>query len=206
MSADPWRRWLVAVALLASACAPSGTGGTGGADGADDGAPARAGLRFAEEEVFLTVEGDTLAVEGVYWFANDGDAQRVTGIVYPFPGAPEAEPPHEVTVEDEDGGAIAARPRGDAIVFPLTAGPHEVRRVTIRYRQRFAPGQMRYITTTALRWGRPLARALFEVTAPAELGGRTNLSGAEVRWRDDVVVWRREFAPYVPREDVIVRW
>ncbi len=127
-------------------------------------------IRFAEEEVTITLAPGVANVSGVYTFYNPGDKAKTIDLIYPFAQADDLGTAENVTVTDEAAAAVPYAWKGDAVTFALTVPPKGRAAVAVTYEQPCKGNNFTYILTTTRSWRRPITKAAFVVRAPASLG------------------------------------
>ena len=131
---------------------------------------AGAGLEFAAERVELDLSPGALTVTGTYHLRNRGTGSGVATISFPIITAPDRPAPATVAVQ---GKVLAVNPVNDGLVqarFPVTFGPHELNRFTVRYTQRHTGKRAAYMVTSARKWPSPIDRAVFLVRHASSMG------------------------------------
>lgn len=172
--------------------------------------PPRFPLQFESEIVRLSVEAESLRVEGLYVFRCSGSPLPAVSLLFPYPsddlvgGARTLR--LEVRAPGEPWRPLDFRELPQAALWrvPLDLGDRvEIRTV---YRQELVARYARYVVTTARAWGVPLRRARFEVRLPeAAVAPRFSLP-FERREEGGETFWLYESAPFAPDRDVIVEW
>ena len=158
-------------------------------------------IRFKEEMISVTVAPPWLTVDGLYIFENQTDGPQQATMFYPVPvddthALPEA--------WDVTGARWRKAPKG--ILWRLALGPREERSVTVKYRQRCATNEARYILTSTARWGASLDTGAYEVRWPADLPGVEVSYGGERSEEGDQVVLRFRREDFLPDRDLLIHW
>ena len=171
-------------------------------------------VHFAREEISVRVRladpkdrGDsgavgTIEVLGRYYFTCSAEDTVAAIISYPFPldsfhGYPDsvALSGYRFQLVDSAARFVMRFPPGEEVSF------------TAWYRQPLYGPEARYIVTTTRHWRRPLDRAEFAVTVPAELpDARLNYQPDSTRQTDSTLTWFFTRRKFYPAEDVIVTW
>ncbi|HDR00306.1 MAG TPA: hypothetical protein ENN51_08505 [candidate division WOR-3 bacterium] len=159
-------------------------------------------IHFAREEIDITVRPGAVEVLGTYHFTCSAEETVAAIISYPFPldsvhGYPDSVvlPGRRFELADS-----AAR-------FVMRFPPRGEASFTAWYRQPLSGSEARYIVTSTRQWRRPIDRAQFRVTVPADLPGATlNYRPDSTRRTDSTLTWFFTRLRFYPSEDVIVRW
>jgi len=178
-------------------------------------------VAFAAERVELDLTPRTLHVRGTYHLYNHDGVEASVGIQYPILSAPDRPAPSHVTVDGrrvevrEPPGEPGARP--DAVQTKASSSPcaafqvrvpaYGLARFVVDYTQAHHGRQAGYMVTSALRWSRPITRAVFVVRHPRTMG-RIRLSYAPDH---SAVVGQQQVyhvvrQPFVPRAEMMLRW
>jgi hypothetical protein len=182
-----------------------------GAGGASQGAGPFP-LRFESELVRLVIGPDSLTVEGTYRLSCRRSAGGTANLFYPYPRDDWMGAARTVSLEGRGPDGVWRRllfrevsdGLGAAWAIPLDqADTLEVRTV---YRQGLVTEFARYIVTSTRSWGRPLARARFEVYFPRELVPESfsfPFVPGECMGRP---CYHYETTEFLPDRDIEVRW
>jgi hypothetical protein len=169
-------------------------------------------LRFHSEIIKLSVEGDSLTVEGLYRFVSLPTSLEYTGLFYPYPADSLMGQAHMVAVQARDPiqGWIdlvykeAEIPPGSDWKVPLgVADTLEIRAV---YRQHLHARHARYIVTSTKAWQQPLRWARFEIRLPEGAKSQRFSFPFELRTAEDDVYYYFEAEEFLPDRDIIVEW
>jgi hypothetical protein len=175
--------------------------------------PAAPPLVFASELIRLTVDGDTLRVEGMYRFDRRPTGATSTPLFYPFPRDSLLGAARMVSLAGRSpGGEWEPLPfrdhtpqvRGATWRIPLDGGDrYEVR---AEYVQALLDDYGRYIVTTTRAWPLPLREARFEIVLPP---GAEPVSFSFPFAREEAaegVVYVHEAADFRPDRDIVFTW
>lgn len=171
-------------------------------------------VTFVSEVVELTIEPDSLRVDGRYRLRfGDAAGSGEVGLFYPYPRDPELGGARTVRlawrpVDDSPWRSLGiqeiGRGAGARWQVPITAGADV--EVSTTYRQARLGLYARYIVTTTARWGRPLASARFVIRLP-EGCEPEEFSFPFARCPDEgPAAWCHEATDFLPDRDVMVRW
>ncbi len=133
--------------------------------------PTRFPLQFAEEDVRLFVEADSVKVEGLYRLRRRASGM-IPALFYPYPvdsllGGARTVLLRVTTPEGEWSPLRwqeSSRPPGARWLLPFFRG--EILDVHTIYRQALRDSYARYIVTTTKIWQEPLEHARFEIHLP----------------------------------------
>jgi hypothetical protein len=170
-------------------------------------APSSGDVHFAAERVELDVVEGQVTVRAEYHLSNPSANAQGLRIAYPILISRERLAPEEVMVDDHPLPVILGDPGQVAAQFPITIPAHGIRSFRVRYQQRLLGHQAVYLVTSALRWPRPIDRAVFVISHPAN-------------WRNVVLsypILNRETAngkttliatmqPFRPDREISLRW
>lgn len=189
------------------------------AEDVGSGSPARPGpivtsfpLRFDSEIIRLNILGDSLEVDGTYFFACQVPGDQPIALFYPFPkdsllgGARMVDGRMRIGDGPWETLRFQEIPGRDGVRWWAPACPGDTIVMQGRYRQGLREKYARYIVTTTRAWRQPLRRARFEIrlppgTEPVEF----SFPFQETRDAAGVVyVWETE--SFYPDRDVTVRW
>lgn len=178
-----------------------------------DAAPGRpfAFAEFRSEVVRLSVEGDSLTVEGRYRFHLEPGVPRVP-ILYPFPRDARLGGARMVALEVRIASgpwrplAWREAPAEIGVVWDIPAELGDAPEVRAVYRQGLRGRWARYIVTTTSSWGRPLDRARFELLLPPGEKPRESTYAFRAARVDGRHGWVYEARRFAPERDVDVAW
>lgn len=188
--------------------------------GAVDHAGERPRATFVSEDVVITVEPDSLRVEGRY-ILELGDGTATTTLFYPFPHDADLGGALPVTLErrslEQPGSPARAPgiwtpapwrlpPNGSGMFWLLDAAPGARLEVRCVYRQARHADYARYIVTTVHNWGRPLVRATFAVALPATADAPEFSFPFAPGECDGRPCWKYAADDFLPDRDIVVRW
>ena len=169
--------------------------------------PVRTNAEFAAELVELGVFPKRLQVHGTYHVLNPTSAGVAYTIGFPIAVAEDRAPPPEVLV---DGQAVPLRSESPGRIwarFAISIPPMSVKSFSVRYTQPHSGRRAEYIVTSALSWHRPIARAVFRITAAAELGPvRTSYPARRLRCEKGTCVLTIVRQPFAPDRELIIQW
>jgi hypothetical protein len=169
-------------------------------------------LRFDSELIRISVEGDTLRVEGLYRFAVRDSSRRAMPILYPYPVDSllgdawtellECRAPGE----DWETADFRELPGCRGARWLLSPADHDTLEVRTVYRQLLHARYGRYIVTTTAGWQEPLRRARFEIRLPA--GTRPSSFSHPFLRREtgDDVLYVLEEVDFLPDRDIVFTW
>lgn len=129
-------------------------------------------LLFDSELVRISIDGDSVEVDGLYRFLCTPPESQGTALLYPFPFDSLLGGARMVSLELRTHGQawrpiaykeIPKRWVARWFIPPYRADTLEVRAV---YRQQLLASYARYIVTTTRDWRRPLSRAVSEIHLP----------------------------------------
>jgi hypothetical protein len=169
---------------------------------------------FVSEVVELTIEPDSLRVDGRYRLQfGDMASGGEVGLFYPYPRDPELGGARTVRLawrplDDSSWRPLVVREIGRGAgarwQVPVTAGADI--EVSTTYRQARLGLYARYIVTTTARWGRSLESARFVIRLP-EGCEPEEFSFPFTRCPDEgPAAWCHEATDFLPDRDVMVRW
>jgi hypothetical protein len=119
-------------------------------------------VRFTRERIEVTVHPETIAVNGLYTYANPWPIPMSQGLSVPFPVDPSHPAPATVTVTEvdprsgEDTRSIPAYWVGVEPYFSIRIPARGTMYVRVRYTQWTTAESATYILTTTRPWGKPL--------------------------------------------------
>jgi hypothetical protein len=169
-------------------------------------------LEFHSEIIKLSVEGDSLTVEGLYRFISKPTELEYTGLFYPYPADSLLGRAHMVALQARDPiqGWVdlihkeAKIPPGSDWKVPLgVADTLEIRAV---YRQHILASYARYIVTSTKAWQQPLRWARFEIRLPEGAEPGDFSFPFERREDEGGVFYHYEAVDFFPDRDIIVEW
>ncbi len=177
------------------------------------GSTGESGLVFKSERIRLTVEGDSLRVEGLYRFAYPPDSASHVTLFYPFPRDSLLGDARMVSLRGRSPGApwqilefTGQRPGGRGVFWrmPLDEGGHY--EVDAVYVQELRDRYGRYIVTTTGQWEFPLAEARFEIVLPA--GARPEFFSFPFERVEgtDPSVYSFVARDFAPDRDIVFTW
>ncbi len=168
-------------------------------------------LRFDSEVVRMFIQGDSLAIEGIYYLVTSPSRPPIMSFFYPYPedsllgGAKTAS--LAARWEDVDWQTLDFEeyPRAHGVRWrvPLLADTVIVRTV---YRQALRAQYGRYIVTTTKAWGRPLTHARFEIYLPENAVPARFSYPFELQTDGGRIFYLYETSRFWPEEDIIVEW
>lgn len=159
-------------------------------------------VRFCREEVAITIHSGFVEVQGKYHIKSRAKNRILVQFFYPFPidsthPFPDAIviPGHEFTLTDS------------GVLFPMRFDPGKEDSFSVYYRQPIKENSCRYIVTTTRRWKRPIERAYFTITVPAEFKD-VNLSFTpdSIQQSDTVTTCFVTFWRFYPAKDILITW
>jgi hypothetical protein len=170
-------------------------------------APESGDVLFASERVELEVTEGQVAVSAEYYLWNASPNGQGLGIVYPIIVSKQILPPENVLV---DGRTLPVLPGQDGQVyarFPVSIPPHEIRSFRVRYEQRLLGREAVYLVTSALRWPRPIDRAVFVIKCPAKWR-KVTLSYPILRraTANGQTTLLSVMQPFRPEREIVLRW
>ena len=166
-------------------------------------------LTFETEHIVLTVEADSLRVDGIYVMGCHGDRERTFALNYPYPrderlgGARTVSFAHRLDDEPWQDGRWRELPRDRGALWTVPVVPGATLTIRTTYRQALRTDYARYIVTTTSAWGRPLRRAVFEIRLPA---GVEPVSFSYPFVQCEAGLWRYEAEAFLPERDITVEW
>jgi hypothetical protein len=171
----------------------------------EDNSPASDAVQFAAELVELELDERQLTVVGSYHLRNPDASSQSLSIRYPFLVGDDRPAPATVLV---DGKELPVRrdARSAEVVFPVHVPPHGLARFVVRYTQRHSERRAGYMVTSALRWPRPIDRAVFVVRHPARMPVTISYPTQHRERRGDTVVRWIVAQPFVPEREVELSW
>lgn len=181
--------------------------GTGVA--ADVSPPSAFPLGFTSEHIVLTVEPDSLRIDGTYELTCHGDRERLFNLLYPYPRDDRLGGARTLSCEMRVGrgpwrpGRWQEMPRGRGARWFVPVVPDSTVTVRTSYRQALLANYARYIVTTTAAWGKPLEHASFEIHLPPSVRPHS-FSYPFVLEQDGV--WRYEAEAFLPEVDISVQW
>ncbi len=127
-------------------------------------------LEFFEESLLFKISDGFFTVDGQYYFRNTGQKEINQVLFYPFPAGEGAEPADSVSVTgipvSTEQRLIHQSEKGFSFLIHLKAG--EEKAYHIHYRQKVR-NHATYILTSTQHWGKPLEKAFYQLTVPADL-------------------------------------
>ena len=169
-------------------------------------------LRFDSEIIRLRIVGDSLEVDGTYFFACQLPVDQPISLFYPFPkdsllaGARMVDGRTRVGDGPWEALRFQAIPGMDGVRWWAPACPGDTIEMRGRYRQGLRETYARYIVTTTRAWQQPLRHARFEIRLP-EGAEPVEFSFPFAEGRDSTgVVYTWEADSFYPSRDITVRW
>ncbi|MBN1609418.1 MAG: hypothetical protein JW940_22500 [Polyangiaceae bacterium] len=167
----------------------------------------RDNAEFAAELVELGVFPKRLEVHGTYYVVNPTSASVAFTIGFPIAVAPDRPPPQAVMVDGREVPVAPESPKRVSASFVISIPPLSVRSFDVAYTQPHSGRRAEYIVTSALSWKRPLRRAVFRITAAAQLGPvRASYPAKAVRDDQGRSVLTIVRQPFVPDREMTVTW
>jgi hypothetical protein len=126
-------------------------------------------VRFASEEIRITVDEDRIFVDGLYRYRNSLPFPVTQGLSSPTPSGDGLGPAEDFTIErlplgDGDAGALVpARIIGGTPYFEVRVPARSTIEVRVCYTQRHDGRHGRYILTTTGAWGKPLEHGIYSL-------------------------------------------
>jgi hypothetical protein len=162
---------------------------------------------FASERVELEVTEGQVAVSAEYYLRNASPNGQGLTIAYPILVSKQNLPPENVLVDERPLPVLPGQSGQVYARFPISIPAHEIHSFRVRYQQRLLGHEAIYLVTSALRWPRPIDRAVFVIKHPAH-------------WRNVTLsypILRRATAngqttllsvmqPFRPDREIILRW
>lgn len=168
--------------------------------------------RFDAEVIRITVERDSLRVDGRYEFVIRAAPARTMSLLYPYPADSLLGGARTLFLEarSADGSweslAFRELPARHAAHWrlPLDRGPRlEVRTA---YRQALRGQYGRYIVTTTAAWGEPLSRARFEIRLPDNAVPLRFSYPFRKQETGEEIYYLFEADDFRPDQDVVFEW
>lgn len=162
---------------------------------------------FASELVTLHLEDGELSVDAIYHLHNPSADEQVVSIEYPILTSRTSPPPSQVTVDGEVL-AVTRNAAGQPVAsFQRAVAARSLRSFAIRYQQRLLGPSAAYMVTSARRWPRPLARAVFVVDHPSAWKGvRVSYPIRHRATEDGRTILTMVEQPFSPEREVTVSW
>jgi hypothetical protein len=162
---------------------------------------------FAAERVELGVFPKKLEVHGTYYLVNPTAASIALTIGFPIAVAADRPAPKAVLVDGREVPVVSESPKRVSARFVISTPPRSVRSFQVQYTQPHFGRRAEYIVTSALSWKKPLDRAVFRITAAAELGRvRTSYPARTMGDGKGRSVLRIVRQPFVPDREVTITW
>lgn len=166
-------------------------------------------LSFDSELIKLTIEADSLRVDGLYYMSCRGEGERVTVLTYPYPqddrlgGSRTVSFEHRIGQGSWQDGQWQELDDQRGALWKVPVVPDSTVTIRTTYRQALCEDYARYIVTSTAAWGRPLQRAAFEIRLPADA---EPVSFSFPFRLDADGVWRYEAVDFLPDRDIMVEW
>jgi hypothetical protein len=169
-------------------------------------------LRFDAEVIRLRVTGDSLEVDGSYYFLCQGGRAPHTTLFFPYPRDSLLGEAHMVALECRCPRAAwqpmrfeeVPRSTGARWWVPLDLGDSlEVRAC---YRQALLGCYARYIVTTTKAWRQPLKHARFEIYLPDSARPVNFSYPFERHTAEEQTFYLYEATDFMPEWDITVEW
>jgi hypothetical protein len=164
-------------------------------------------ILFASELVKLHLDEGLLTVDALYHLHNPSAQAQTVSIEYPILVSRTHPAPASITVDGEVLAVVGAVTGQATARFQRSLPPRSLRSFTIRYQQPLLGPSAGYMVTSALRWPKPLNRAVFIVDHPASWKGvRVSYPvrhRAEGNGRMTLTLVEQ---PFLPDREVTVRW
>lgn len=157
-------------------------------------------IDFVGENVTIEILGKRVRVAGVYYLENNTPVGKRIRLYYPFP----VDAPHHYPDSISIALPFERDPAG--VFFWVALRPNSIDSFKVTYEQHVEGPPVRYITTTARTWARPIKEARFTIIAPDTLEVYVNHGVSE---RVHVGPWRYysiRIEDYYPVEDLIITW
>jgi hypothetical protein len=125
---------------------------------------------FFREDVTFRLDGLSLRVEGLYWFANHSNRPAHAEIFYPFPDPPERQADSVRVFDLKAGRRIGFKSDGfRGVSFPLALAIFDTAMIQVGYRQICSGDSAVYLLRTTRTWHKPLDRAEFKLVVPDDV-------------------------------------
>jgi hypothetical protein len=168
--------------------------------------------RFDREIVRLFVEGETLRVEGHYFFSRGDAPGPPLTLLYPYPADSLLGEARTTRLEARASGGewrplpVHEKKRLPAALWRIPSDLGDRIEVRTTYEQELIARYARYIVTTTAAWKRPLTEARFEIHLPSG-ATPTRMSYPFRRVEEEGRTFLLyEVEDFAPTEDVIVEW
>ncbi|MGD9548656.1 MAG: hypothetical protein AB7V45_14105 [Candidatus Krumholzibacteriia bacterium] len=168
-------------------------------------------LRFVSEIIRISIEPDSLHIEGRYFLLGTGEREQIVPLFYPYPEDERLGTARTLLLEARTDGdwtplSFADRADGKGVLWWIPVSPGHRLEVRTEYRQQRLDDYGRYIVTSTRAWGRPLDHARFEIYLP-EGAVRPEFSHPFVKGTDSCgECWIFEMDNFWPDRDIIVQW
>ena len=124
-------------------------------------------ISFFEEHIDFNLDNKFFSINGIYSFYNNSDKIANQQIIFPF--AARLNLIDTIRIIDLNSlKKIQFKLMDSAIYFDISLKPKDTLNVNIFYRQ-ITSNKNTYIITTTQKWGHPLDKAFYTLTAPNEM-------------------------------------
>ena len=162
--------------------------------------------RFVEEEIRVDVSASDFTVRGDYHFRGNPGADALA-IQYPFPADTSLGEPECLDAYVQVGPSRKSlQVLEDHRCWRWVIEPPGVEcAVHIVYRQRMNGNHARYVLISARQWGRPIERAVIEVSVPSD--GRYEITPGLTAVMSDATrrTYRGDFKSFFPQQDQLIQ-
>ena len=120
---------------------------------------------------------------------------------------PDRPAPEQIIVDGKEMTPHSVRPDQVEVQFTESVKPHSIKRFSVRYTQRHTGRKSVYMVTSARRWSKPIRRAVFVISHPAEWGNvQVSLPASDARQDGVKIVRTISMTNFWPAEELTVRW
>jgi len=174
--------------------------------------PSEIPLSFVSEVIRMTVEPDSLVVEGTYHLSCGTTTETQVPLLYPYPRDERLGGARTVLLEARSAGGSwtplaineISSGAGARWGIPVESGQEvEVRTI---YKQALKQNYACYIVTTTQAWQQPLQRARFEIRLPPGAQSPKFSYPFMLRELEDGSAYVFETRGFLPKRDITVEW
>lgn len=158
-------------------------------------------VQFKREIISLTIDSSEITVEGKYYFKNRTKIPKLMKLFYPFPVDEKHFYPYYIDVKNSNFEYTK-----DGINFMVRLNPLEEKEDIVKYSQKIADRNAKYILTTTKEWKEPLENAQFIIDLPLAFKPVISYKPDSTIIKDNRMFYYIEKKNLFPDTDLIVSW